>query len=108
MIGTKIVITITILICLIFLNSCSTNIEVYQFNIKNHYFEPLYNTKIGEIVFDTIFVNESTPTEIINQGNYIFTSETQSGLFLESAINFQGNKGFLKLVINKNGKLTIE
>jgi len=68
----------------------------------------LYQTKVGAVFFDTILVNETTPVTIINQGTYDFNTETESGLILTSNITFKGDRQYIKLIVNKTGKLTTE
>lgn len=99
---------INILISLIFLNSCSKNIDYYRFTIENDYFESLYQTKVGNVLFDTILVNKTTPVTIINKGSYDFTTQTASGSILKSNVIFRADRQNVKLIVNKYGKLTIE
>ncbi|HAH55976.1 MAG TPA: hypothetical protein DCM02_12025 [Flavobacterium sp.] len=68
----------------------------------------MYQTKVGAVFFDTILVNETTPVTIINQGTYDFNTETESGLILTSNITFKGDRQYIKLIVNKTGKLTTE
>ena len=37
--------------------SCSEDIDTYHITIKNQYFEPLINCKIGSISVDTLLVD---------------------------------------------------
>lgn len=97
-----------ILTYLIFLNSCTKDIDSYQFTISNEYFEPLYKAKIGDAFFDTILINEITPVAVINEGSYEFTTHTASRLILKSDVIFRGDRQNIKLIVNKNGKLMSE
>lgn len=108
MIGIRIAVIATILISFILANSCTKDIELYHLTIKNEYFETLYNTKIGDIQFDTISVNATTPDTIINQGDYIFSTETESGLVLKTDIKIQGDNQKIRLILDEHGKLSSE
>lgn len=97
-------IIITILLNIIFLTNCAKDEKFYSFSIRNEYFESIHNTTIGTIVFDTIKIQETTLPVIINKGKYDFSTETKSGLFLQSSIDFQGdNKNKIVIIVTKNG-----
>ena len=108
MIGIKALRIAIIVTCAIILNSCSKDYNSYTFTIRNEYFESLYHTKIGDFLYDTIVKNETTPLEIIHQGSYVFTTETESGLLIKSHITFQGERKNIQLILYKNGRLIIK
>lgn len=88
--------------------SCSKDFEYYNITIANRYFETLINATIGDIHIDTIMVNETTPAIILHQGEYIFASETASGLMLSAVINIRGDSKNIVLIVNEHGKLLAE
>ncbi|MCB9427041.1 MAG: hypothetical protein H6584_08460 [Flavobacteriales bacterium] len=92
----------------IFLNSCTPDADVYHFTVSNRYFEPLYNTTVNSVFFDTILVNVTTPISSIPPGSYKFTTETESGLRLSTDIVFKGKKQNVALIVNERGKLITE
>lgn len=88
------------------LTSCSDNIENYSISITNNYFEPLYNIKIDDIQFDSLLVNQTSITKLIEKGYYEFTCETESNLVFKAKIVVKGSVDRVKLIVNEDGKLT--
>jgi hypothetical protein len=68
----------------------------------------LYDLHIGnELLADTLHVNQTTETTIM-QGQYTFSTKTVSGLFLQTDLHIKGNKKYIYLFINEDGKMIKE
>ena len=87
-------------------NSCSD--DNYSIKITNNYFETLYNINIGSLHSDTLLVNHTTNSNMIEMGKYNFTTETESGLFIKSIVDIKGNTKSINLILNNKGKLINE
>lgn len=99
---------IFILILSIF-NNCVKQYNEYQVSITNHYFEPMHNTRIGICKFDsTIQIGETTNSQLIKKGNYIFHTQIPSGLVFEINLTIQGKRQNIHLIFNEIGNLVQE
>lgn len=87
------------------LTSYSENKENFSISITNHYFEPLYDIKIGNIQFESLFVNQTSLIKLIEKGYYEFSCVTESNLILKAQIVLKGSFNRVELVVDEGGKL---
>lgn len=89
--------------------SCSKDIvDDYYITVENNYFEPLYNVTFGNTCFDTLDIEERTSVIVVEEGQYLFSSETASDLRIESVVDINGDIQEIYLYINGNGILINE
>ncbi|GHT24951.1 hypothetical protein AGMMS4957_18880 [Bacteroidia bacterium] len=107
--GTKILGTAIILTSLVLEISCTDYYSNYLISVKNTYFEPLYHVKIGDVTLtDTLLIDAGTEKITVEQGRYLFSAVTASGMSLQADLYIKGYKQNINLVVNEQGKLLKE
>jgi hypothetical protein len=110
--GTKQVLMIkfSLLLISIFVFACNKDTlpEIYSVSIQNNYFEALNSIYFDKQYVDTLKEGKTSQTIRLKKQTYSFTCKTLSSLKLSATINLQGNKENLTIIVNQNGKISIE
>jgi hypothetical protein len=100
------------LILIIILNSCSKDvslpIDTYQISVENRYFERIDSIFVGQYFEDSLLVNQISRHLKLEKNSYMFSCITHSKLKFSAIILIQGEKEYLKVLINESGKISIE
>lgn len=90
------------------LYSCEKAFWDYHITIENDYFEPVTAIQIisrDTIWIDTLTVGQISEEIILPEGNYELKVMTLSNLFLNTDVYLTGKEEFIRLVIQKDGKI---
>jgi hypothetical protein len=100
------------LILIVLLNSCSKDeslpIDSYKISVENRYFERIDSIFVGQYFEDSLLVNQISRQLKLKKNSYTFSCITYSKLKFSAIILIQGQKEYLKVLINESGKISIE
>jgi len=82
--------------------------QEYVVMIHNNYFERIDSVRLSVYKINSIDVNHRSEKIILDNGNYLFSYISVSGLAFGSEVSIQGEKEKLQITIDKNGHVEID
>lgn len=102
------VISFAVALILFSCNKEQNPLTSYQVSIKNNYSGLIDSIYVGDHFIDSLNINQETQPITLKKQEYQFSCKTFSTLKLTATINIQGLKENLTIIVQSDGKITIE